>query len=47
LLEMSGDTNAALTHYRAAARRTTSLPEQRYLATRAARLNLQADTPEQ
>jgi RNA polymerase sigma factor (sigma-70 family) len=47
LLEMSGDTNAALTHYRAAARRTTSLPEQRYLATHAARLNLQADTPEQ
>jgi predicted RNA polymerase sigma factor len=47
LLEMSGDTNAALTHYRAAARRTTSLPEQRYLATRAARLNLQAEIPEQ
>jgi hypothetical protein len=44
---MSGDTNAALTHYRAAARRTTSLPEQRYLATRAARLNLQAEIPEQ
>jgi predicted RNA polymerase sigma factor len=46
LLEMAGDTRAALTHYRAAARRTTSLPEQRYLATRAARLNLEGDIPE-
>ena len=34
LLEMAGDTEAALAHYRAAASRTTSLPEQRYLATR-------------
>jgi RNA polymerase sigma factor (sigma-70 family) len=40
LLEMAGDTEAALVHYRAAARRTTSLPEQRYLATRAARLRM-------
>jgi predicted RNA polymerase sigma factor len=39
LLEMSGDTEAALTHYRAAANRTTNLPQQRYLATQAARLN--------
>jgi predicted RNA polymerase sigma factor len=38
LLEMAGDTKAALAHYRAAASHTTSLPEQRYLATRAARL---------
>jgi RNA polymerase sigma factor (sigma-70 family) len=39
LLEMSGDTRGALDHYRAAASRTTSVPEQRYLQTRAARLN--------
>jgi RNA polymerase sigma factor (sigma-70 family) len=41
LLEMAGDTKAALTHYRAAASRTTSLPEQRYLAARAARLKME------
>jgi RNA polymerase sigma factor (sigma-70 family) len=44
LLEMSGDTEGALAHYRAAARRTTSLPERRYLATQAARLKLEAAT---
>ena len=38
LMEMSGDTEAAIGHFRAAARRTTSLPEQRYLQTHAARL---------
>jgi predicted RNA polymerase sigma factor len=38
LLEMAGDKKAAVTLYRAAASRTTSLPEQRYLATQAARL---------
>jgi RNA polymerase sigma factor (sigma-70 family) len=38
LLEMAGETEAALTHYRAAAGRTTNLREQRYLAKRAARL---------
>ena len=38
LLEMAGDTNGALTHYRRAAERTTSVPEQRYLLARAARL---------
>jgi RNA polymerase sigma factor (sigma-70 family) len=38
LLEMAGDTKAAVALYRAAASRTTSLPEQRYLATQAARL---------
>jgi predicted RNA polymerase sigma factor len=44
LLEMAGDTEAALAHYRAAAQRTTSLPEQRHLATRAARLRMEAPT---
>jgi len=38
LLEMAGDTDDAIEHYRIAARLTTNLPEQRYLATRAARL---------
>jgi RNA polymerase sigma factor (sigma-70 family) len=38
LLEMSGDHAAAITSYRTAARRTTSLPERRYLEGRAARL---------
>jgi hypothetical protein len=35
---MAGDHAAAAAGYRAAARRTTSLPEQRYLEARAARL---------
>ncbi|WP_020392628.1 RNA polymerase sigma factor [Kribbella catacumbae] len=38
LLELSGDLPNALTAYLTAARTTTSLPEQRYLNTRAARL---------
>ena len=38
LLELAGDREAAHEHYRLAARRTLSLPEQRYLETRAARL---------
>ena len=38
LLEMAGDAAAARLSYRRAARRTTSLPEQRYLEARAARL---------
>ncbi len=38
LLELAGDPAAAQEHYRAAARRTTSLPERRYLEARAARL---------
>ncbi len=38
LLEMSGDLPAAAASYREAARRTTSLPERRYLTGRAARL---------
>jgi RNA polymerase sigma factor (sigma-70 family) len=41
LLEMSGDTKAAVAHYRAAASRTTSLPEQHYLTSQAARLRAQ------
>jgi RNA polymerase sigma factor (sigma-70 family) len=38
LLEMAGDRDAARDHYLQAARRTTSLPEQRYLRSRAAQL---------
>ena len=38
LLEMAGDRQAAMAHYRAAAGRTTSLPERNYLMTQAARL---------
>jgi predicted RNA polymerase sigma factor len=38
LYEMAGDRQAAVEHYRAAAGRTTSLPEQHYLTLRAARL---------
>jgi len=38
LLEMAGDVDGAVRHYQAAARLTTNLPEQRYLAMRAARL---------
>ena len=38
LLELAGDSEGALEHYRAAAARTTNLPEQRHLAKRAARL---------
>ena len=38
LLELAGDLEGAGTAYRAAARRTTSVPEQRYLENRAAHL---------
>ncbi|MFC6017547.1 RNA polymerase sigma factor [Plantactinospora solaniradicis] len=38
LLEMAGDLDGARVHYRQAARLTLSLPEQRYLESRAARL---------
>jgi RNA polymerase sigma factor (sigma-70 family) len=38
LLELAGDRQAALEHYRAAAARTTNLAEHRYLAKQAARL---------
>jgi predicted RNA polymerase sigma factor len=42
LLEMAGDTKAAMALYRAAASRTTNLPERRYLAMQAARLKMAA-----
>jgi predicted RNA polymerase sigma factor len=38
LLEMTGDRKRAIVHYRAAAERTTSIPERNYLTTKAARL---------
>jgi predicted RNA polymerase sigma factor len=38
LLEIAGDHDAACDHYRLAARRTLSVPEQRYLESRAAQL---------
>ncbi len=38
LLEMAGERDAAIARYRAAAARTTSVPERNYLATKAARL---------
>ena len=40
LLEMSGDRDAAVAHYRRAAERTNSIPERNYLTMKAARLNL-------
>ena len=39
LLEMAGEVDAARTAYAEAARRSTSIPQQRYLNTRAARLS--------
>jgi RNA polymerase sigma factor (sigma-70 family) len=39
LLEMAGDHEAAVAHYRLAASRTTSVPERNYLITQAARLS--------
>ncbi|MFL5607040.1 MAG: RNA polymerase sigma factor, partial [Gemmatimonadaceae bacterium] len=38
LLEMSGDRDRAVAHYRAAAERTTSIPERNYLIVKAGRL---------
>jgi predicted RNA polymerase sigma factor len=38
LLERAGDHERAITHYRTAAERTTSIPERNYLLTKAARL---------
>ena len=38
LHEMSGDRDAAIAHYRAAAERTASIPERDYLMTKAAKL---------
>jgi len=46
LYEMAGDTQAAMAHYRAAAARTTSIPEQQYLTTQAARLRAQTAQPQ-
>ncbi|WP_213576862.1 sigma-70 family RNA polymerase sigma factor [Rhodococcus sp. USK13] len=40
LLDMAGDTRSAAAHYRAAARRTTNVPEQQYLAAQVARLGV-------
>ena len=45
LFEMAGDTRAAVAHYRAAASRTTSVPEQHYLTIQAARLSAPAQPP--
>jgi predicted RNA polymerase sigma factor len=42
LLELAGDRDGAIANYRTAANRTMSLPEQRYLVGRAARLAAQA-----
>jgi hypothetical protein len=39
LLELAGEVDAALAEYRAAAGRTTSVPERHYLTTQAARLS--------
>jgi len=39
LLELAGDHEGAVTHYRAAAGKTGSLPERNYLLTQAARLS--------
>jgi predicted RNA polymerase sigma factor len=41
LLELTGDTRAAIVEFRAAAARTMNLREQRYLTTKAARLATQ------
>jgi predicted RNA polymerase sigma factor len=43
LLERAGDTKAAAEHYRIAAGKTASIPEQRYLLTRAASLDAASD----
>jgi len=45
LLEMAGDVEGAIAHYRMAAGRTTSLAERRYLTTQAARLARTARDP--
>jgi RNA polymerase sigma factor (sigma-70 family) len=43
LLELAGDHDAAIRHYRSAAAKTGSLPERNYLLTQAARLSSKAD----
>jgi RNA polymerase sigma factor (sigma-70 family) len=47
LLEMAGDREGAIVHYRAAAVRTTSIPERNYLMSQAARLNENPANPSQ
>jgi len=39
LLQLAGDTDSAVTHYRAAAAKTGSLPECNYLLAQASRLS--------
>lgn len=46
LLEMAGDHEAAIAHYRIAAGRTTSTPERHYLMMQAARLSESATSPD-
>ncbi|TDO52762.1 RNA polymerase sigma factor (sigma-70 family) [Kribbella sp. VKM Ac-2527] len=46
LYEMLGDTDTAAEHFRAAARRTTSLPERDYLTTKAAAVSGAARKPQ-
>ena len=46
LLEMAGEREAAIAHYRIAAGRTTSIPEQNYLIAQAARLSETASVPD-
>jgi RNA polymerase sigma factor (sigma-70 family) len=46
LLEMAGDPQAAIKHYRIAASRTTSMAERNYLITQAARLSESAPSPD-
>jgi RNA polymerase sigma factor (sigma-70 family) len=43
LLEMAGDRESAVAHYRAAASKTRSLPERNYLLTQAARVSSELD----
>jgi RNA polymerase sigma factor (sigma-70 family) len=45
LHEMAGDTQAAVAGYESAARRTTSIPEQRYLRAQAERLRVDVENP--
>jgi RNA polymerase sigma factor (sigma-70 family) len=47
LLEMLGDHETAVRHYRIAASRTTSIPEQNYLMAQAARLEESPNCPEE
>jgi predicted RNA polymerase sigma factor len=46
LLEMAGDLQRAVVHYRAAADRTASIPERDYLTTKAARLTVERRGPQ-